>query len=361
MFPFVIRRDTRPEMEALRATIVLQAALIRILLRLLPEALRHLTEADRRQLAELAKPLGWKTAAAALGGIAAANTLRGWFRQLVTRAPTRTTKVKVKQRGGRKPISGLVRNLIVRLARQNIWGYRRLVGVMAGLGYPVSRSTIRRVLLAHGIKPAPERKKDRIHWRAFLAAHWQTLASIDFTTIPVLTLAGWKPTMIGVVMHVASRRVHCCVVTMHPDSAVMQQVARGLTMADTGFLAQHNITHLIHDGGGEFCKTGFDDVLRSTGIEVVRTPPRSPNCNPHIERFFLSLKTECLHRFWFVGDRGLRHTVHIYCDFYNYRRPHQGVGNSFIDPDPRLANTGDRVERHQQLGGLLNFYCRSAA
>jgi len=232
---------------------------------------------------------------------------------------------------------------------------------MAGLGHPVSRFTVRRVLLAHGINPAPERQKVGIHWCGFLAAHWQTLASIDFTTNPVLTLAGCKPTMIGIVMHVASRPVHYCVVTQNPDSAVMQQVARGLTMTDTGFLVQHRITHLIHDGGGEFCKTGFDDVVRSTGIVVVRTPPRSPNCNPHIKRFFRSLKTDCLHPFWFIGDRGLRHAVYIYCDFHNHRRPHQGIGNSFVDPDPRLANTGGRVERHQQLGGVLNFYCRSAA
>ena len=361
MFPFVIRHDRRPETEALRATIVLQAAFIRILLRLLPDALRHLTDADRRQLAELAQPLGWKIAAEALGGVAAANTLRGWYRRLIRRPPTRKTVKKAKRRGGRKPISAVVRNLIVRLARENIWGYRKLLGALQALGFSVSRSTIRRVLLAHGIKPAPERKKDRVRWRACVAAHWRTLASIDFTTIPVLTLAGWKPTMIGVVMHIASRRVHCCVVTQHPDSAVMQQVARNLTMADTGFFTKHGITHLIHDGGGEFCKTGFDDVLRSAGIEILRTPPRSPNCNPHIERFFLSLKTECLHQFWFVGDRGLRNVVHIYCDFYNHRRPHQGIGNHCIDPDPRLANTGDRIERHQQLGGLLNFYCRSAA
>jgi len=83
MFPFVIRHDRRPELESLPATIVLQAGLIRILLRLLPDALRHLTEADCRQFVELGKPLGWKASAEALGCIAAANTLRGWYRQLV--------------------------------------------------------------------------------------------------------------------------------------------------------------------------------------------------------------------------------------------------------------------------------------
>ena len=79
-------------------------------------------------------------------------------------------------------------------------------------------------------------------------------------------------------------------------------------------------SNLIHDGGGEFCKTGFDNVLHAAGAEIMRIPPRAPNCNPHIERFFGSLKSECLHRFWLVGDRGLRPAVSIYCDFHNLRR-----------------------------------------
>ncbi len=358
MFPFAIRRDARPELVQLRALILLQAALIRILLRLLPDALRHLTDADRRQLAELGQPLGWAAAANGTQGLVAASTLRGWCRRLVKQTPP---VPRPARSSGRQPITVTTRNLIVRLARENAWGYRKIVGVMAGLGMPVSRSTVKRVLQAHGIKPAPERQRSSGQWRAFLAAHWATLASIDLTCVPVLTLAGWKTCYVGVVMQMATRRVHLCVVTCNPDQTVMQQIARNLTMADTGFLTLHGITHLIHDGGGEFCKTGFDDVLRATGLEIVRIPPRAPNCNPHIERFFGSLKAECLHRFWFVGDRGLRHAVSIYCDFHNHRRPHQGIGNRFVDPDQRLANTGNTVTKTVALGGILNFYHRAAA
>ena len=284
--------------------------------------------------------------------------MRAWYRRLVTLRPL---PPKRTHPGGRKPTSGKAVAQIVRLARQNHWGYRRIVGTMTSLGMPVSAATVRRVLKAHGIKPAPERRKITGQWKSFLAAHWSAFASIDFTTVPVLTLAGWKPTMIAVVMHPASRRVHVAAVTQNPDHAVMQQVARNLTMTDTGFLSRHGITHLIHDGGGEFCKTGFDDVLRDAGITVVRTPPRAPNCNPHIERFFRSLKSECLNHVWFVGDRGLRHVCQAYAHFHNHQRPHQGIGNVMVDPDERLGNTGNRIERHQALGGILNFYCRSAA
>ena len=303
--------------------------------------------------------MGWAIAAEGTHGLVSARTLRGWFRRLVTKTPT-VAKAS-KRTSGRAPISVTNQALIVRLTRENTWGYRKIVGVMAGLGIVVSRSSVRRILQAHGIKLAPVRERARGSWRVFLAAHWSTLASIDLTCVPILTLAGWKTCYVGVVIQVATRRVHLGVVTCHPDQAVMQQIARSLTMADTSFLAQRGITHLIHDGGGEFCKTGFDDVWRAAGVEIVRIPPRAPNCNPHIERFFGSLKRECLHRFWFIGDRGLRHTVSVYCDFHNHRRPHQGIDNRFVDLDPRLANIGNEVKRSRSSGGILNFYHRAAA
>ena len=355
MFPFAIRHDNHPEVVRLRAIVLLQSALIRIVLRIVPDVLRHLTEADKRQLAELGQPLGWRVAADYVHGLVATSTLRRWYQQFVKSAIAKLTP-KPRQRGGRKPISTVTQRLVVSLATKNFWGYRKIVGVLAGLHITISASSVKRILKAHGIKPVSERRVVKKTWRVFLAAHWSTLASIDFTCVPVLTLAGWKMFYVGVVMIVATRKVHVFAVTAHPDAVVMQQVARNLTMVDTGFLAQHGITHLIHDGGGEFCKTGFDGVLAGAGITIVRIPPRSPNCNPHIERFFRSLKEECLNRIWLVGDRGLANVTQRYCDFYNHRRPHQGIGNQFIAPDERLTNTGTTIKRRSEIGGILNFY-----
>ena len=360
MFPFAIRHDNHPEMLRLRAIVVLQAALIRIMLRIVPDLLRHLTDADKRQLAELGQPLGWRVAAESLHGLVATSTLRRWY-QLLVKATVAVPPSKAPKRGGRKPISNATKQLIISLATTNFWGYRKIVGVLAGLHITISASSVKRILKAYGIKPVSERRVVKKTWQVFLAAHWSTLASIDFTCVPVLTLAGWKMFYVGVAMIVATRKVHVFSVTAHPDAVVMQQIARNLTMVDTGFLAQHGITHLIHDGGGEFCKTGFDGVLAGAGITIVRIPPRSPNCNPHIERFFRSLKEECLNRIWFVGDRGLTNVTKRYCDFYNHRRPHQGIGNQFIAPDERLANTGTTIKRHSEIGGILNFYHCSAA
>src|SRR4051812_12210594 len=40
----------------------------------------------------------------------------------------------------------------------------------------------------------------------------------------------------------------------------------------------------------------FREILERTGLKLVRLPPRSPNCNAFLERFFLSLKSEALGR-----------------------------------------------------------------
>ena len=187
MFPFATRHEAHPEILRLRAIVMLQSALIRIVLGIVPDLLRHLTDADKRQLAELAQPLGWRGATEHLHGLAATSTLRRWYHQFVKPAIAKLRlkpTPKPRQRGGRKPISNVTKRLVVALATSNFWGYRKIVGVLAGLHITISTSSVKRILKAHGIKPVSDRRVLKKTWRAFIAAHWSTLASIDFTCVP---------------------------------------------------------------------------------------------------------------------------------------------------------------------------------
>src|SRR6185503_5618526 len=91
---------------------------------------------------------------------------------------------------GRPATSQEVVDLILQFARENpTWGYDRIADALANVGHGVSDQTVGNILKAHGIEPAPERKRTTT-WATFLKAHWDQLAAIDFTTIEVWTTGG---------------------------------------------------------------------------------------------------------------------------------------------------------------------------
>ena len=105
----------------------------------------------------------------------------------------------------------------------------------------------------------------------------------------------------------------------------------------------------------------FREMLEDEGVEAVRLPPRSPNLNPHIERFVGSLKDECLERMIFFGEMSLRRAVHVYLDHFHRERNHQGLGNKIIEPGEEVGQPCGCIECQERLGGLLRYYHRNAA
>ena len=94
-----------------------------------------------------------------------------------------------------------------------------------------------------------------------------------------------------IVIDLASRRVEVAGIVQQPTGEWMMQVSRNLLDAQVGFLLGK--THLIMDRDPLFTK-GFRALLRGAGVEPVRLPTRSPNLNAYVERFVLSIKSECL-------------------------------------------------------------------
>ena len=159
-------------------------------------------------------------------------------------------------------------------------------------------------------------------------------------------------------MGLATRRVHFAGCAANPDELWMVQMACNLSDAEDGF--QRRKKFLMMDRDARFSEE-FRATLEQVGIEVVRLPPRSPNLNPHIERFMRSLKDECLHRLIFFGERPLRAAVVAFLAHYHAERNHQALGNRLIDPGDEVGRTTGEIACCERLGGILRYYYRKAA
>jgi transposase InsO family protein len=137
----------------------------------------------------------------------------------------------------------------------------------------------------------------------------------------------------------------------------MLQMARNATDENSGFLRGQQ--YLLHNRDTKFC-AAFLDVLRSSGIQPLALPPRSPNLNAFAERWVGSVRQECLSKLILFGEASLRRALTEYIDHYHSERNHQGKGNLLLFPSPDVPPKCRTVHRRDRLGGLLKFYSRVA-
>jgi transposase InsO family protein len=313
-----------------------------------------LNDDQRRRLAVKGKIVGRKMLDE-LVTIVTPDTILRWHRELVARHWDYSDRRKA---AGRPPIRLEIVELVLRIAKESpTWGYNRIQGALANLGHRISDTTVANILKAHGIEPVPDRRRQTT-WKTFLEAHWDVLASVDFTTIGVWTRNGLVTYYLLLVMELETRRVHFAGCATNPDEDWMLQVARNLTDAEEGFLRGKK--YLLMDRDTKFSDT-FRITLQQAGVEAVRLPPRSPNLTPHIERFMRSLKEECLERMVFFGERSLQVAAAEFLSHFHAERNHQGLGNRLIEPGEQVGRTAGDVACRERLGGMLRYYYRKAA
>jgi len=280
------------------------------------------------------------------------TTLLRWHRRLVVRRWTYPSRV------GRPPIGGEMRELVLRLARENPrWGYQRIAGELRGLGLTVSASFIRNLLRQAGLGPAGERRG--LSWREFLRAQAQSMLAVDFFTVETIWL---QRLYVLFYIELGSRRVHLAGCTPNPDGAWVSQQARQLVWALPERATPASF--LIRDRDSKFTRD-FDTVFRSEGVEIIRTPIRSPKANAIAERFVRTARSECLDWLLIFNRRHLERVLRVFVQHYNGHRPHRAL--NLLPPDRerptlRLASSArpSEVARRDRLGGLIHEYSLAA-
>ena len=313
-----------------------------------------LDDDQRRRLAVKGKILGRKMLDQ-VGTLFTPDTILRWHRMLVAQKWDYSDR---RKKVGRPAVEKEIVDLVLRMARENpTWGYDKIQGALANLGHEISDQTVGNILKAHGIEPAPQRRRQTT-WKTFLKAHWDVLVAIDFTTVEVWTKGGLVTFYLLFAIKLSTRRVAFAGCTPNPHDAWMKQVARNLTDPFDGSLGPG--TYLLMDRDGKYSES-FHKTLMDAEVIALRLPPRSPNLNAYAERFMRSLKEESLHRLILFGERSLRSAVSEFLTHYHRERNHQGLGNRIIAPGDGIGRLAGEIRCRERLGGMLRYYHRRAA
>jgi len=307
---------------------------------------------------ELGKALG------ELVSIVAPDTLRRWIRE-----SKKPGGIKQGKRG-RPRTKEEIRELIIKFARENDWGYTRIMGELKKLGItPPSKNTVKNILKENGLDPGPKRGAGT--WDEFLKMHAASLWQCDFYSKKVLTLKGFRDLYLLIFLHVDSRRVFISPSTFHPNEEWVKEQANA-------FLEHTKTTGLeakvvMHDRDTKFTAS-FDEILSSDQGEVKEAAFRSPNTNAFVERFIQTIQQECLDYFIVFGQEHMDHLVNEFVTHYHEERPHQAKGNDRLHvllgeccspkqkPESPPNDSADfGIECRLRLGGLLKHYVRKAA
>lgn len=310
-----------------------------------------LTTPQRRKLAVKARKLGWQNLMK-YATLVRPETLLAWHRKYVARKYTAKQRIKSASQKRRE----IIQDLCVKFALENTgWGYGRIQGALANIGYKVCTTTVGNILRARGIGPCPDRQKETT-WKQFIRSHMDVIAVADFFTTEVWTWRGLVRYYTFFVIRLDTRKVHIAHIGCQVNGQVMAQVARNLTDGISGFLKGARFFICDHD---PLYTRHFKEILRSSGVKTIQTRIGCPQQNGYAESFVASIKRECLSKMIFVGENSLRKAVSQYVEHYHSERNHQGLDN--IIPFPQSASIGGSeglIVKNERLGGLLNYYHR---
>ena len=224
------------------------------------------------------------------------------------------------------------------------WGAPRIHGELLKLGIEVSQATVSKYMIRSKKPPSQT-------WRAFLSNHEESLAAMDFFTVPT---ARFRVLYVFIVLsHDRRRGVHFNA-TEHPTAQ---------------WTAQQLVEAFPFDTAPRYLQRDRDAVygekvrqrIKSLGIEEVVSAPRSPWKNPYAERVIGTIRRECLDHVIILNERHLRRILREYFSYYHTCRTHLSRQKDTPEPRPVEPLEMGRVVAFPRIGGLHHRYERVAA
>jgi transposase InsO family protein len=230
-------------------------------------------------------------------------------------------------------------------AKNPFWGAERIRGELLKLDIKVAKRTIQRYMQ----QSRPSRPSNQ-NWHTFLKNHSKEVWSCDFVTV---TDTFFGQLYAFFILQHSFRRIIHFGVTRHPnDEWVTQQLKEATPFGEKP-------KYLIRDNDAKFGKA-FDELAQSSGIKVLKTPIAAPKANGICERFFRSLRQECLDHFLILNERHLTHVIKEYAQYYNTLRPHQGIKQQIPFVPVQSISPGGKIISFPVLNGLHQVYQRTA-
>ena len=320
------------------------------------------TDDERRTLVESAMAMG-REMMEQFVTIVKPKTILAWQRQLEKRKWDYSDRRK--NNPGRPRISLDVEQIVCRMARENEWGYKRIQGELKKLEIAISKTSVANILRRNGLPPSPEREGPS--WREFLARHAPVFLCADMFQKEVWTFRGLTTAYVFFVIHLQTRKVILARATFSPTNQWLKQQTRHVLWE----CEDHGIEprFFLRDNDQLYPEC-MDAILKSSGVDTVKTPFGAPNANAHAERYVLNCKNECLSHLLIFGLNRLQYVINCYTSFFNEHRPHQGIDNEIPSKYNLAAKrqggcvptkvTARNVIRKEFLGGLLKSYQRTA-
>lgn len=305
----------------------------------------NLMDSEKRKIIKFGLPLNGSIRN--FISIVSYSTFRKWVNNGISH------NKQINQKRGRPKITAQgIRELIVRLAKENNWGYTKILGELKKLRIKsVSRNTVKNILKENGLDPMPKRSEDT--WDAYIKRHFQTLWACDFFTKTVWTTLGPKTIYALFFINIRTRKVHIAGITKKPTREWVNAQTKTLS-----FLFKTNNKNsklLIRDGDGKYSKE-FDEIFNNFGVNVKKIPYKSPNLNPYAEAWVSLIKRECLDYFFVFGEKHFKYLVKEYVKYYNTVRPHSSMNNMPLDY--RIKRKTGKIKCDSRLGRVIRHYYR---